>query len=210
MGEEKIEILKELGDNYILKNNYYNLLYNYINSKVNLKNYDDSLLNSNLNYIKLEKDQMDIYQYVFSDKLNYFYIRNDLYIGNLTEEERNFLNEKRDDLSNEEVSQFIEKTLNRILTLNKKTNHIVLGPISNQYMVESGTLVIGVRYDEFNLGGMTDEEWNRNHELQESDIYCIMLSLEQELRKKIEFPCQVIQYNDFNTDIISINSAKKQ
>ena len=205
MNEE--EIMKKLGDEYELKKIYYHLLYEYINCRISIKKYDDMFLNSNLNYVKLEEDRMDIYQYVLSDKLNYLYIRNNLYIFNLTEEEKERLYGFLGKDYNQEMDEFIKNTVEKVLSLNNNSKFLYFGPISHNYMAENGSLVVGMRYDEFNPGEMSDDEWDNNHELQVNDVYRKLLSLEQELNKKLDIACQVIQYNDFNTN--QINNTKK-
>lgn len=192
------ERIKELGSDYQLKYKYYILLYNYINQRVDIKKYDDLFLNSSINYIKIEKSDMDVYQLISSDKLNYLYIRNDIYIQNLNNEEKELLKNISFNHYGEKEHEFVHNTLKKVLTLDNGINLLNLGAIDYKNMVENGSLVIGFRYDEFNLGEMSDEEWNDNYEKSIDESMKILISLEQELRENLEYPCIAIHYNEFN------------
>ena len=73
---------------------YRKLFTEYIIEKTELKKYDEEIKNSNLNFIPVEEEKMDIYQYFSCDILKYFYIRNNLYLEKLDKKDINFLEKK--------------------------------------------------------------------------------------------------------------------
>ena len=202
-----MKILNDNELNQIYSNNidpklivqYYEFLMKYIDKKVGISSFDKRLEESPLGYIPVKEEDMDIYQYLFSDEYKYLYIRNDLHIENLSKEELDYLQLKTGQEYDDEIDSFIDKTYKRVIT-NKEYGlmQVPFGPINPNFMAPNGTLIIGLRYDEFNEKGMNPDEWDDNHDKQVIDLFRVMLDLEQHLDNAINSECKVIQYNEYS------------
>lgn len=97
---------------------YKKLFLDYIIKKLKLNEYDEKLNKSDLNYISISLEDKDNYQKNNSRNLKYFYIRNNMYIERLTQEDIKFIQNKRknsEELLDEEWIKFIESTYPKII-----------------------------------------------------------------------------------------------
>ena len=72
------------------------------------------------------------------------------------------------------------------------------GPSSSTYMADDESLILGFRYDEFNLNGMTDDVWDANNDKQWAILEQINPQMEQLLSSKTGMPVKVIQYDEYS------------
>jgi len=200
------ELVQEEKKEYIEQYNIYRSLFvEFIIEKLDLKNYDEELEKSELRYLSSNIENMDLYQYFSSDELKFFYIRNNMYIEKLTEEERNWLNEriknKNYELDNE-AKEFIEDTYEKVIfedVLRDGSKCITLfGPDSSNYLAKNDAIVIGINYDEFNLNGLNDDEWSELYFKQSANLYSIIEKMRSEMKNKIDIPVEVLKYNMFS------------
>ena len=178
---------------------YQILLTDYLAHTLGLKEFENQLKNSNLKYKKVDEENMDIYQYL--SNLDYFYVRNNLYLEHLSEEEKRFLQSKiNNDNLDEQSTIFIQNTMSKVLDENygKDPKPVVFGPLDSNYMALSNELVIGFRYDKYNLQGMSDDEWNDNFEKQEDDLEIKLDDLRKNISQFSIMPVKIIEYNDYN------------
>lgn len=192
---------KRQNDYMIMQSAYYHYLLEYLCKKTDIEKSDNILKNSELNFVNIDEENMDLYQYLSSTKLSYFYIRNNIYIENLSvEEQRILIKYVKCSEYNDEIEKLIENTLNKVIIENgsQKEVNIPFGPITTKFMCKNGSLVIGVRYDEFNLNGKTDDEWDMNHDKQEQLLFQETLNLEYEISQKLNIPVKIIKYDDFS------------
>jgi len=185
---------------------YRELFTKYIINKLGLKNYDNKLENSDLEFLKIEPGEMDIYQYFSSDKLNYFYIRNNIYLEKLTEEEKQFLKELSDEQEmTMEVEEFIERTFKKLIfediSRNVDSNSkrvIMYGPDSSNFMADNDALVIGLRYNEFAKNGVDSGNVGELYVKQLVYLEKFLNEMKQELYGTIDAPIAIIKYNEFS------------
>lgn len=182
---------------------YHHLLKLYLIEKLELKKYDDELGKSNLKLKAVDVNKMDIYQYTMSDELQYLYLRNNIHIERLKKEELELLNKFYDndlDISDINVKRFIESTFVKVIMEGDSPliTNINYGPPAPQYFAKTNSLVIGFRYDEFNLNGLSNQEWNMLHGIQHSYLFGILKNIEINLQKHIQLPVSVIEYNDYS------------
>ncbi len=167
--------------------------------ELKIKDFDLKLETSNLNYLPVDSLNMDFYQDFSKNYLKYFYVRNDIYINNLSIDEMIFLDKCVNDfnLNDNLMMDFIRNTYKKVITknLNKNTNHkIFFGPDSLNFIANDGDVVIGVRYDEFNLNGYRDIEWNDIHDKQLDNLYKIMETIQQSSLMNVK----VIKYDKYS------------
>lgn len=184
---------------------YRKLFSEYIIDKLQIKNYDFELTNSNLNFVKVIEKDMDIYQNFNKEILNYFYIRNNLYIERLTPSERKILYTKflsGDYSLDENTKVIIENSYKRIIfeDIHKDGSncYINMGPDNSDYYVPNQSIVIGFRYDEFNLNNLSDEQWDNLHDKQLLYLSEFLLKMSKEISSKVNIPIQVIKYNEYS------------
>ncbi len=183
-----------------LYNIYRELFTEYVIDKLDLIKYDEKIKKSELNFIPIKLNKMDIYQYFSKDVLKYFYIRNDIYVNKLTEEEKSFLIKKKNNNNynlDEKTKKIIEDSYKRVIYYgeNKKNEkiNIFYGPLSIQFSAPIENIVIGVRYDEFNTNGLTDDEWENLYNSQNEYLYKIMEEIENKSKE-----ISVIRYDEFS------------
>ena len=59
---------------------YSSFLIQFVMSKFDLKYYDDLIKNSANKFVRVREEGMDIYQFLSSEYLSYFYVRNNIYL----------------------------------------------------------------------------------------------------------------------------------
>ena len=197
----------ELEEYLNLSTLYRKLLNEYI-KLLGLQKYDELLKNSNLNFIKIDEQEQDFYQYYNNSNLTYYYIRNNIYLNRLTLEEKNFLKNKlnnQDYTMDNETITFINNTFKKVIKeIHNNVNEPFdtnFGPTSSSFFARNDALVIGFRYDEFNDVGMDDETFDINYENQQKYYKSLNKQLENELKNKLQIPVTVIEYDE--------NSIKK-
>ena len=193
--ESKQEYLKL----YLL---YYNLLYKYLIPKLNLKHYDNMLLNSDNIFYQVPLENMDLYQRIGSNYLKYFYLRNNIYIERLSKEELDFLKKKLLSNNNEldnETTTFIKNTYQKVILEDANdVKNINYGPDSCDFYKPSNNIIIGVRFDNYykESNESNSESGSKyNDRIYELEIITKFLAKHLE---DFEVPCSVIIYNEFN------------
>lgn len=189
----------ESQENYLkLYKLYNNLLVQYLIKKYDLNLYDKMIQNSKRNFKKVDTNDMDIYQYVSSKYLDYLYIRNNIYIEKLSQEELLYLSSTKELLdSNNE--QFIEKTYKKVIFENEYTMY---GPDNSKYLKKPNTLIIGLRYKSIDLNNDSDNELD-NFLSQQQYLKLFIPELSRQLNNRNLDSIEVIEYNNSSV-------AKKQ
>jgi len=192
-----------------LYNIYRFFMTKYIIEKLNLKEYDKKIKNSKCNFIPVETERMDVYQFFSCDELEYIYIRNNVYIERLSDKEIALLKEKikNNDYSfDESIVDLIENTYQKIIfediMKNGKKYQITYGPDSSNYFARNDSLVLGIRYDEFAETKLTDEEWKKQNQKQMEFLRKIINEMINEFENKINVPINIIKYDDYSVDTI--------
>ena len=200
-------------NNYIeLYCKYRQLFTEFLIKKLNLKEYDNIIGNSNLNIPVTPEENMDIYQYFSSNILKYVYVRNNIYIERLTQEEIEYL-KKIDSLeigNNTDVLNFINSTYKKVIfedvSKNKEKHTIMFGPDSKDYLSSNYSVVIGLRYDEFyDEPEETNDKWEELYYQRELFISNVIKKMENDLNNILETPISILWYNEY-----SINSLNKR
>lgn len=171
-----------------------------------LKSYDDAFSTSNLKFVKLKNNELDIYQYYTCPELNFFYFRNNLYIEHLSEEEKHFLLNKlenHDYLLDEKAKEFIKSTFKKVIrehaTPDDKKAKILYGPNSARYLSDNDTFIIAFKYNEFDLNGQNDDEWDANHKQQQFFIRDTFVVMAKRFDEILDIEYSIISYGSFST-----------
>ena len=194
-------------------NLYRKLFTEYLIKKLELKKYDGEIINSDLNFKTVDEEKKDVYQYFLGDELKYFYIRNNIYIERLTEEEKRFLDNKLkegNETLDDETQKFIEKTYAKMIFedvgQDGKKYITFYGPNSSSFTAENDSVVIGIRYDEFYSDGLDDETWDDLHMKQMMYLEDVIYKLVDEQAEKLSVPMTVLQYSDFSIRTRNLNN----
>ena len=129
-------------------NKYYGLLMGYLDYYLNLKEIDDNIAKSIANFKCVDESKMDKYQLMCHNNYNYkyIYLRNDLYVDRLTNDELQVLSGL--DSINENSIDFIKKTFPKVINYFYPETVITnYGPAVEKYMTSSNNIVFGFRYD---------------------------------------------------------------
>ena len=196
---------------------YRQLLTEYLIKILNLKEYDNKLIQSDLKFSSTSQKDMDIYQYVCSDFMKYFYIRNDLNIKVLSKEEIQFLKEKislGDFNLDEKTSEFIGKTYAKVIFKDVLNNgeiyNVSYGPNAFRFFAPNNAIVIGFRYDEFENNGMNDEQWAELNDKQRNYLSKLLEILKQESEGKLNIPISIIEYDDSSVESMTVKNVEDE
>lgn len=200
------ELDKEAQESYIaLYNAYSSLVTDYFIKNCSLKEYDDALVDSPYSFPKLKEDDMDIYQYLASDKLSFVYLRNNLYIERLDEEEQKYLIDKAQDdeiVYDDKADEFVKSTFKRVILENGGDEdglHVFYGPDNSNFMYPDNSVIIGIRYDDYyQEPNQTSEEWFEANNNRLQDVETLSIILETRMPKLAGVDCYAVKYNEFS------------
>ena len=190
------------------------LLTEYLSEKLNLKSFDDRLTNSGLNYIKVDESAMDVYQHFSRNSLNYFYLRNNLYLERLTNEELAFLESRINSGScilDDDTKRFIDGTFKKLIFEDVQGNGAgnMMANFGNgssdvalRFMAINNSVVIGARFDDFNTNGLDDSTWNALYMRQRENMDIVTSEIEKIGSSKLNFPVKAIKYDDYSVQPI--------
>lgn len=182
---------------------YYNYLIQYISKLVGLEQLDKILVNSENNYQKIREEEMDIYQYVSSPYFDFFYIRNNVAIERLSQEEKleleKFIIENRETI-NPEIENFINRTIVKVITenpTNDLTSMINYGPFEPEYLSQNASIVIGLRFEEDNDYTRDNFLDRRNNRKTETEILTSLIKTKYVpiIKEKLGIGFSVFEYN---------------
>lgn len=134
---------------------YMNFLYDYLLNKTDIKKHDDEInKNKEHSFKPITEAKMDMYQFLAKGKLYYYYVRNNINLSKLSEDEIKFLDDRiaSNNINyDKEVEEFIGKTIKRVICFSDDENMSVnYGPSdASMFYADNGTLIIGQRVDEY-------------------------------------------------------------
>lgn len=163
----------------------------YLDEKLNLKAYDDELKADELNFIPCDEEHKTDSQKKDELNLNYIFIRNDVHIDRLTDEQKNILAEQDpDDIYSEEAMDIIEETYADVMAYKKietEEDKNVKTFYDSQFdpvFVTYDTIVIKIAtMPEYNEAG---NYVNKEHEYDKEDALTdFAANMEEELNGKL-------------------------
>ena len=115
-----------------------------------------------------------------------------------------------DDKTLEFIKETYPKVISEVINEDQMlTGLINYGPISKSTLALNNALVLGFRYDEFNQNGLSDEEWEKNYLEQIKMLETFISNMERELSQKLGIICNIIKYDEFSVQIVSIDDEQK-
>lgn len=201
---QNIELLKQKGlgkekpnQRYFeLTNKYKRLLENYLLKHLPLEQIDTNMRKDDLGFIPIETPDMDFYQATSGMGLNYIYLRNNLYIEKLSEEALTVLESMKN--GEEEAEHFIKQTMKEVVYPYNEDNHMLFyGPENGNFLVDSASIVIGIRHNEFDVE-LEDEEFKENFLEKQNIIAQVSLVVSICGIQALDIPVVMIQYNEFS------------
>ena len=176
------------------------LLDSFLNSKLNIKSFDEELQKSNLDFRKIDSEEKDFYQSNSSLDSSFVYLRNNLYLDKLSNEDLDkvySLNEEDIKSLNDELVNFMLKTYKDVICGGE--GFISYGPNSEDYWKPSNSIVFGFRYNEY-PEDVDDEVFDDYNYSQIQFLSSFLDNKSKEyssiLGEKVEF----IWYNEFTVD----------
>ena len=150
-----------------MKEIYVKWIIEYLNNKINLKELDDKVSKSELRFIEIKEEDLDYYQKLSRPYLKYFYIRNELNLDKLVEDEKKFIENNKEKVYDLEIENFISKTIDKVILLEDTKFDkfkIAYGPLRDEYMAYNDSIVLGFRFDEkAKIDGLDDDMWLKNY-----------------------------------------------
>ena len=196
--EKGFKIDDENSEYFKLLNNYKKLFESYLKEKLPLELIDDNMKRSDLKFVPIKEEDMDFYQISSTMGLDYIYLRNNLYIEKLNKEDLEFLSKK--ETLDDEVREFIQKTYLAVINPyeNDEKRIVFYGPENGKHLCDSTDVVLGIRYNEFETNGMSDEEFQKNFLEQLRLIAQVSTLLEIASPNELGSEVKVIQYNELS------------
>jgi len=196
--EKGFKIDEDNNEYFKLLNKYKKLFEEYLKEKLPLELIDDNMKKSDLKFVPIKKENMDFYQITSTMNLDYIYLRNNLYIEKLSKEDLEFLSKK--DKLDEESKDFIKRTYQTVINPyeNDEKRIIFYGPENEKHLCDSTDVVLGIRYNEFETNGMSDEEFQKNFIEQLRLIAQVSTLLEIASPNELGSVVKVIQYNELS------------
>lgn len=169
---------------------------------------------------KTPKNRMDMYQYVTSDVLNYFFIRNNVYVENLDADKWDFMSSHIERAaqgsSSAEIEAYVERTFGKALKEYLVRDHeeissfLQYGPNSSKYFAPNDAIVLGFRYDRFFISdGEDDNTWSRRHDRQREFPLPLVERMETETASRLPgHVVKVLEYDDYSSgpSVASVHS----
>jgi len=196
--EKGFKIDEDNNEYFKLLNKYKKLFEEYLKEKLPLELIDDNMKKSDLKFVPIKKENMDFYQITSTMNLDYIYLRNNLYIEKINKEDLEFLSKK--DKLDEESKDFIKRTYQTVINPyeNDEKRIIFYGPENEKHLCDSTDVVLGIRYNEFETNGMSDEEFQKNFIEQLRLIAQVSTLLEIASPNELGSVVKVIQYNELS------------
>lgn len=188
---------------YIAIKNYKILLDKYLMDKLSLKKFDDKIVNSDLFFVPIQNENMDFYQSFSSIGLKYIYLRNNLYIDKLSNDDIDIIvNLSKEQLNNPDIELIglIEKTYKDVLDGRPQEENIAINYkkyYGGDYWFNSDEIVFGIRYDEFTDNGLGDGlEWINNYDKQLEFLGKLMFEMNEICSQILGMKVNFLYYDD--------------
>lgn len=185
---------------------YEHFLYLYLLKNTSIGKFDKDILNNKLKIGEVLDSNKDLYQ--SGSPLKYLYVRNNIYVERLSEEDLGILQDKMIkgifELDND-TEELIKRTYKVVTAENvdkNVNNAIFYGPTTNSFLAINGDLIIGIRYDD-EIKSFEDVEFIRQNEILEF-ISDLSNKINNTMSSELETNVKTIVYDD-NT-IIKMNS----
>ena len=185
---------------------YRKLFTEYIIEKLNLQEYDKKIEQSELNFKANSEEDMDIYQYYSADVLKYIYVRNNIYVEKLNEDEKKYLQEKinnNDYELKESEKDFIKNTYKKVIYKQENKDntkvYVFYGASSPKFMTENNKLVFGIRYNEFWNSKKDDNAWNELYDKQLVYLQQIVNEIVELSKKNMQEDIRFFKYDKYST-----------
>ena len=187
---------------YTLYKNYKVLLDKFLVDKFSLKEYDDRVANSELRFLPVKTEDMDYYQYMSSNMgLKYFYLRNNIYIEKLSNEDIEILvNLTENNLTNpsKEIMDIIGRTYEMVIDYcsgKGMPGKSLYGLDYPKNWHDSSELVFGFIHDDFADNGLDDDSWLDNNYKQAQFVNNL---LEEMTKKSSQIMGKNVNYSWYN------------
>ena len=180
--------------------NYRHLFDLFLEKELHISAYEQLIAQSKLRFKPLKSKKRGYYQVVSPSPWKYFLVMSEMYLGNLSEQNRQYLSNlsKRD----------LKRPSDALFNLISETYADVLDPRlhpgerwsksyeNNRYHFGEKDLVIGFAHDEFRNNGLGhDDLWFDNFVKQNSFLIELLKRLETDFNKKLSIPVHLAFYD---------------
>jgi len=194
-----------LNDKYFkLLNSYKSFFEQYVKEILPLELIDKNMKGSDLNFDKIKDEDKDFYQSTSTMNFSYIYLRNNFYVEKLSLEDIEFLMSKNE--FDNDVREFIKRTYKNIINPYEEEKTVFYGPENQGYMCNSTDVVIGIRYDEFEQGTLSDSEFEERFFNQKRLVKQLSTVLEIAGPSQFNMNIRCIHYNEFS--VVKDNSKQ--
>lgn len=180
---------------------YSDLLNKYMNTKLELSKYDDMIASSENGFKSVDPRLWDMYQYLARKYLKYFFIRNNLYIERLCNEDFAYLEAMigaEEEEYDDKKGAFIERTYPLVCVENphsKGNVSVNYGSTAYRFIKPDNAFILGFRFDEYYLSEReTDKEWVEKNNARQFEYELTEMGLRIIYKDKLKMPIYLIKY----------------
>lgn len=191
---------------YTLYENYQRILEAYLLMRLPLKRSDESIRNAGLYFAPVPREAQDFFQQFSFPQLEYLYLRNPLYVENLSREDMELVLRQTEQSLKQpgiELLRLASRTFRDVINeasgeADSTVRHMVcFGPDDDDYWHDSKTMVFGIRYGEFADSPLGEgDEWFENYQKQMSFLGELMEDLEKGCSAILDIPVAFLFYDD--------------
>lgn len=191
-----------------LYNAYNNLLIQFLMDEYSLIYIDNEISKRESEFKEVAYENKDLYQKSSVGYLKYLYLRNNIYIERLSNEEKAILHSiylTGDFRLTSERKEFVKNTFLKVILESPSSNNLYInyGPDNSRFLKPANAIIIGVRYDEFELLQDNDNALD-NYGKSLFNLQILTNFLEYKIKKEKNIPFAVIKYDEH-----SVNCKKK-
>ena len=183
-----------------LYNAYNNLLIQFLMDEYSLIYIDNEISKRESEFKEVAYENKDLYQKSSVGYLKYLYLRNNLYIERLSNEERAILHRiylTGDFRLTSERKEFIKNTFLKVILESPSSNNLYVnyGPDNSRFLKPANAIIIGVRYDEYEHLKDNDDALD-NYGKSLFNLQILTNFLEYKIKKEKNIPFAVIKYDE--------------
>jgi len=180
-----------------MEEKYKYMFFKYIYNKLQLKKFEDELINAGINPIDCEINGL------YKDVSKYFSLVNNVDITRLDPTLKNKYNNYfslpienllQNDIEGE-IFRFLEQTYKTVLFPNIKEERCFYGPLNFKYSAPRDSIVLGFNYCEFDIGS---ENYDEKYSQRETLVCTVLNYLQLLLSQQIGMNISVIKYNEYS------------
>lgn len=186
-----------LKDYYYVQSLYYYYLEYYLNAVLGIRKVEQEITDYSEHFVKVPEEEEDLYKSLSSNK--YFYIRNTLYVENLSRKDIiTILNSNPTEVT-DEILNLIKRTIKSVITQGlfeaEDGFYMNYGPLEPDYTHPNNSLIMGIRFaEEDDTSYESEDAWFDDYTKRRAYIENKKKELSEQWSKILGIDTRVVEY----------------